>query len=482
MNREEIRFFKLYASRFTTDERKDLILFDYIRKAGKDYDEEKIFGKLYHGAAKNPFYRLKNRLLSDLNKSLSIQHFEEDENIHAFHLLALARFFSSRNNGVAVQYFLKRAEGKAIAVENFELLDIIYGEFIRLSHELTNVNPETIIQKRRENSSHIRDLRMIDDILAAVTHRLRMTQNLSSTRNPVINLLQKTVNDFTKDRKIVRSHTLRFRLYHAVSQILLQKRDYIALEAYLISVYHEFSREKLFNRNNHDLKLQMLTYLVNALFKNHKTRESLQYAEVLHLAMAEYHHLLYDKYFFYYYNTLVINYSRLDPKKAISILEDLKENKKIKQVSFNLSFVYLNLMLLYFDQGKHREALKYLNKLYLMDGYRNTDISLRFKIALSELVIRYEMNDFDLLEYKIKQVKKEFSEQLKLKEHIGESEFLSILRYMINSASYRHNKKLVEQVKKFLKMHVAESDEDAQIINYRKWILEKFHKTDVVKG
>ena len=37
-------------------------------------------------------------------------------------------------------------------------------------------------------------------------------------------------------------------------------------------------------------------------------------------AMEEYHHMLYDKYTFFYYNSLVINYSKLDRDKAISIL------------------------------------------------------------------------------------------------------------------------------------------------------------------
>jgi hypothetical protein len=43
LNKEEIRFFKLYNSRMESGERKDILLFDYIRKAGKNYDEDKIF-------------------------------------------------------------------------------------------------------------------------------------------------------------------------------------------------------------------------------------------------------------------------------------------------------------------------------------------------------------------------------------------------------------------------------------------------------
>ena len=39
MSKEQARFFKLYATRFSDGERKDLKLFDYIRKAGDRYGE-----------------------------------------------------------------------------------------------------------------------------------------------------------------------------------------------------------------------------------------------------------------------------------------------------------------------------------------------------------------------------------------------------------------------------------------------------------
>ena len=53
----------------------------------------------------------------------------------------------------------------------------------------------------------------------------------------------------------------------------------------------------------------MLTYLINSLFYNKKIDVSLEYVEKLKSAMSEYNKLLYDKYLFYYYNSLVINYT-----------------------------------------------------------------------------------------------------------------------------------------------------------------------------
>jgi len=473
MTKEEIRFFKLYASRYDDGERKDLRLFDSIRKSGERYDEEAVCARLYPGGGKNPFYRLKNRLLQELNKSVTIQHFDQDETVSALHALSLARHYFLKNNFETSHYCLRKAESKARAVENYELLDVIYGEFIRLSHEKTDINPEAWIALRQKNRQAIDSLRAIDDVLAAAAYRLKITQNFAPKENPVVSVLQKTIRDYSRDTDLARSPKLRFKLYHAVSQVLLQRRNYPALEEYLLQTYHDFSREGLFSKSNHDTKLQMLTFLVNALFKNNRLEESLRYAEELRKAMEEYHHLLYDKYFFFYYNSLVINYSKLDIDKALAILEDLRDNEKIMSSAFYKTFVYLNLVLLYFDKHQYRQAVKVLNKLYLLDGYRTTDPAIRFRVAVAELVIRYELKDFDLLEYKIGQVRSDFKAFLRQPENDKEKEFIGILRSIINSADFLDQKKLVRRVRSFIESPNRLQDEDTQIISYKKWLTEK---------
>ena len=197
MNKEQVRYFKLFLSRSHDREgRMDKMLFDYMRKSGEKYDEKKIVSQLYSGTNKNSFYRLRNRLLRDLNKSLMIQHFDDDESVYPHYLLALEKFYMSRNKIKIAHYFLKKAEEQLKKTENYEMLDIIYSDYIRLSHEMPSVNPENYIKLRSENQERIRQLRDIDDILAVVSHKMKMTQNFSSDENPVLSLLQKTVKKY----------------------------------------------------------------------------------------------------------------------------------------------------------------------------------------------------------------------------------------------------------------------------------------------
>lgn len=472
MTKEEIRFFKLYTGRTgSEEERKDIQLFDYIRDHEENYNEGKIFQKLYGKSDKNSFYRLRHRLLDEVNKSLLLQHFEEDDTMSIHHLLSRVRFFFLKRNFSPALFFLKKAESSALRIENYELLDIIYGEYIKLSHELMNIDPEEYIAKRKENYSHLTSHRQINDVMAAVAYRVKISQNFSEEQNPILELLEKTVNDFLLDKKISNSPKLKLSIYGAVSQVLLQKRDYVTLEKYLLETYKNFSRQKIFGKENHKVKLQMLTYIVNAFFKNKKVRKSLEYAEKLRLAMEEYGRAFYEQFLFFYYNSLVINYSVIDKDKAISLLEEFKENEKLKKSPFYELFVFLNLAILWFDKKEYHKSVKNLNLLYFHPNYKNADISLRFKIEVAELIIRYELGDYDFLENKISRLEKDFEDQLKSSHR--ERELISILKKLPYAENISRDKVLQEQIKRFLLSNKNTSVDDSEIIKYNEWLNEQ---------
>lgn len=473
LNKEEIRFFKIYSSRISSNQpRKDIELFDTIRKEREEFDEDAASAKLYPDGNKNPYYRLKNRLKSDLSKCLMLQHYEDEDLTQAINLYNLARHYMSRNLYPLAEHFLGKAEKRALAIENLELLDLIYTEFIRLSQEMLSINPETYIFKRQENEARLKSLRQIDDILATVKYRLKITQNFSPVDNPVVDMLQETVQQLTDSKELKGSSALRFKIYQAVSQILLQQHDYPNLEDYLRVTYAEFENEKLFNKSNHQTKLQMLTYMVNALFKNDKSEESLEWAEKLKAAMEEFDRLHYDRFMFFYYNSLVINYSKVDMEKAISILHDLEHNEKLKKTPFYIVFVYLNLSIFHFDLGDFRTSIKRLNQLYHHDRFSNTADSLKFRIAILEILIRLELGDTDFLEYRLKQIKKDFKDQLENQENVRESMLLDLISDMFLKGKSLRSDEMKDRIKLFTKTTSPRS-EDAELVNYNRWLEQK---------
>jgi len=473
LNKEEIRFFKIYSSRLLSKEpRKDIALFDCIKKERERFDEDAICSKLYPDGNKNPYYRLKNRLKSELSKSLMVHHFEDEDVAQAINLYNLARHYISRNLFSLAEHFLGKAEKHAITLENLELLDLIYTEFIRLSQEMLSINPETYILKRQENELRLKSIRQIDDILATVKYKLKITQNFSPVDNPVVDMLQETVQRLTDSKELKGSSVLRFRIYQAVSQILLQQHDYPNLEDYLRVTYAEFEEEKLFTKSNHQTKLQMLTYMVNALFKNNKLEESLQWAEKLKSGMDEFDKLHHDRFLFFYYNSLVINYSKVDMEKAISTLQELEHNEKLKNTPFYIVFVYLNLSIFYFDMGNYREAIKRLNQLYLHERFENTAVPLKFRIAILEVLIRLELGDTDFLEYRMKQIRKDFKEQLENQENMREAMLLNLISDMFLKGISLRSEEMKDRILLFTKTTSPRS-EDAELVNYNGWLERK---------
>ncbi|MBI3511660.1 MAG: hypothetical protein HY064_13445 [Bacteroidetes bacterium] len=473
MNKEEVRHLKLFMGRTNAgEERKDVELFDYIRAHHEEYDETKIQHRLYGPRDKNALYRLKNRLLEDIGKSLSLQYVDENDFNEVVHQLVLARLFLSKSQSQVALHYLHKAEKKAQAADNPGLLDLVFSEYVRFSQETLEINPTEYIRKRKNNREQLNRVQEIDDILAEVVYKVRTTQNFSGQDYRMIESLRKKVNEISRHKDTRSSIQLRFKIYHSLSRILLQKQDFSSLEKYLKQTFEEFAGEGLFNRNNHDTKLQLLTYLANAQYKNGEIEHSLATAERLRHAMAEFGGSLHDKYLFFYYNILVINYSGKDPEKAIAILNEAKDNPVIKKLPFYIVFIYHNLTILNFDTGNYRQAIRHLVKLTMEQGYSNLDPVLRMKIAVAELIIRYELGDFDVLERRLEQVKKEFAEMFRTKEGKRHHEMIAILTAMYHSSSVRRDKILGKKIEKFIADRSGNSLAN-DVIDYNDWLHAK---------
>lgn len=474
MNKEEIRNFKLWLNSTNASEaRKDVVLFDYIRKSGEKYDEDFVFKKLYTGGDKNSFYRLKNRLLEDIGYNLCLLHFGKQEPNNLYLFLSLFNIFLSRNQPQTALYFLKKAEKKAAQIENLEMLDIIYGNYVKIAADMPDINPEVYIQKRKENALRLNKIRETDQVLAAVTYRLKLTQNYGKRDAGLLKVLDNTIKEFAEDDSLKYSKTFQTRVFRAVSQTLIQNHNFIELEKFMEATYKRFIDEKWFDKNNHETKLQMLIYMVNAQFKNRKYHESLDSAETLGEEMAAFNAMLYNKYLFFYYNALVINYAHIDITRGLRALDEMeKEIKGLKNPYYEF-FILWNKATLLFSQGKFDEAIRNLVRLFVNGHYKKADVSLKLKIGVAECIMQYESGDYDTTLKRVEQVRKQFAQQLLAGDYKRELVVLKFLPRMIEAGGLEKDKKLVAEVKKFVNTSVSDSIEDGEVLRYRAWLQPK---------
>ena len=470
LNKEESRFYKLFAGRTNSGaNRKDIVLFDFIKQNGGEYDEQIIADELYQDN-KNSFYQLKNRLYKDLNKSMMLQHMGKEKDIFILHFVLLSRVYKRKENLKLSFHYLQKAEKEAENIGAFELLSIIYSDILKLSYDMISIDVEKYIKKKRYNNEQLNWEQEIDLLLAAVLYRIKTAQNFSKNDKSVNEILQKTLDSFSKNEKIPKNPKFKTKVSQVISRILLQQHDFNALEEYLIYTLKEFNRDKIFTKSNHEQKLSMLTYLTNCLFKTHKYKQSLVYAEKLKISMNEYEGFLKDKYLFYYYNSLVINYSLSDKDKALAVLKEAKNNDVIQKLPTFSVFIYLNTALIYYDQNKLSLSAKNLSRLVLQDDFVNIGKSFQLKIHVAELIVRYDLNQTDIIDGKIKYIKKTFKALLKDENFKRDKQLIDIIDLLIYCNNLRQDKKLVKKITELSTIIDDEQADDIDVINYNVWL------------
>lgn len=467
MSKEEVRAFKLFIRKVNMQAgRKDLELFDFIRKSAKDYDEEQAYEKLYSGTSKNTFHRLKSRLLHDINRSMVDLNLANNDILRLWHFLSVVEYYQQQDHYLLSYWFLRKAENLAEKLGHLEVLDIVFGIYIRLSHEIMEINPEHYIEKRRKNSESMAKVRELDDLLAMAAYRTKIAQTYGGGGSDLINMLEKTVGEFANSQTQELSAQTRMKLFHSVSNILLDRRDYEMLEVIVQENLQRFEEDGLFNRNTHETKLRMLTYLVNALHKNQKFEASLKAAELLGREMKEYDGSFQDRYLFFYYNSLMINYFRLDIQKAVDLLHEMQTIQKIMESPFHALFVDMNLALAYNQMGQFKKAIKWIVQAQIQSAFKSAAEGLRLRISVAEIMIRLKLEQFEVLEKRFQQLNHDFSQILSLPDFKREAQFLPILERLNNNSFNLKDKQVQSEIKKFLKMPATEQDLDAELIAY----------------
>jgi hypothetical protein len=478
LSKEEIRNFKLFSERSApVQERKDLKLFDYIHYAGDKFDEQKAYRKLnYSSKNRNNYYRLKSRLLEDIGDSLVLLHTHKNELYELQHFIQLFYVYYSRNLYKASLFYLRKAERLANIMENYELLDIVYSGFIRLSANMMEINPLVYIERRGKNASILADLRKLDDILATLSYRLKVSQNFDYQDKDLLKKLQSKVRLIFRRTTSTFGKNLEARIYDALSKIFLQQHNYPALEKLVKETYEKFERENWFERSNHELKLQMLTYCANALFKMEKHKESLEYAERLGKEIQAFDKLHYEKYLFFYYNARVINYAILGPQQALIVLDEFENETRKKKNTYYDFFIYLNRAAILYDTRRYKDSLKNLVRLYISDNYENADSSLKLRIEISELIITLESSDFETLQYRLAQVKKKFAPLKNIAQFNRDFKIIDIIEHMSSTPDYKRDEYIQRQIGQLLKDKSDLNESDAEIIKYNDWLLKKLKK------
>jgi hypothetical protein len=434
-------------------------------------NDDMIANKLYEDerSALNALYRLKSRLSHLIDQLLIDIHSGESDDIFTTerHLM-LFQIFKLKEKKELAFLHLKKAEKAAGQKEQYSLLDIIYNEFIIFSKDLLIIDPEVYIKRRRENEQMLIHIKTIDEILAIISYRLRLTQNMSEKLD-LTGEIESTLGNFAGDDTIFKSLQFKIKFYKTISQILVQQKKYDELEKYLEQTFHDFSKHQLFNKQTHDIKVEQLVYWGNSLLMQRKYDRAIEQSMVLEQALKEHQGILFDKYIYFVYQLQINSYAAINLDKAVELLQKVITSKNVISEPYYLLINSANLAFCYFVQKKFKLVIKTIQSIYRNDFFETTDIHMKAQLAVLEMLTWYELNEPDNFDYRYKQIEKSFNKEWIDYQGI-DKDLLKMAHMMLYSTRHKNNADLKLMANDYLK---ANANNQNRIFNYEEWIVEK---------
>jgi hypothetical protein len=180
--------------------------------------------------------------------------------------------------------------------------------------------------------------------------------------------------------------------------------------------------------------------------------------------MKEFDGFLYDKYIFYYYNTLVLNYAKEDKDKALEILQLAKDNKTIKKLPAYTSFIYLNTTLIYYQKSNYALAATNISRLIQQEDFLSLDKAFQLKLHIVELIIRWELGQEERILGQIDFINSEYKKIL-IEDHMKrDAEVIELISLKANKAS------ISDKIAVISSAMSDEESRDSDIISYNDWL------------
>lgn len=432
---DEVRRFKILSNRFKADEEKKLlVLFDAIRGGNYKEIEKDIVIQLYGSISpktKNTYYRLRNKLLSNLEKSLLFYHYNYKNSIESLSNLQLSMLYQERGLYREGFYSLKKAEKVALEQDQFQILEVVYSEMVKLAiHH--NVDIDQVIKRRKVNQEKIDFLRANQEVLGTVTQSL-MRRNFSRSKSSssLIETLEEVQAQLEEHEHLFLSASGRIMILRTVVSILIQKSAWDNLATYAQKIFAEFIEEKIFNADNHPTRLMLLIWRINALHKLLRLDEATPVIEELGKAIKMYKRQNFNEFAFHYFSAKAFNLKYNGHlREAEKVIQQSLATPDIIHHSMNEVYLLISLADQYFSQQEYAKATDTILRIESLPGAGNLDMELNMYIHVFKIVTQYENEEYKVVDKQVKALRKKYKKLLKDDFYTKIERFLEIVSRM----------------------------------------------------
>ncbi len=474
---DEVRRFKILSNRFKADdEKKLLVLFDLVRSEAHGDEEQEIVKELYvsnNAQTRNRYYRLRNKLLENIEKSLTFYYFKYKDSIHAYYDIQLSIMFRERGAYQLALYFLKKAEKKAKELDQFNILEQIYQEYTQLAMKDIEISIEEVLERRKANMEKVKINRRNTEALALLTQQLKRS-NFAREKSSILEFLEKVKKNIEASADIFHSTEGKIQLFRTVGAILLQKESYDQLVTFTRSTIDELEHAHQFNNDNHADRLLMRLWLVNALYKTGQFRETEEQLEVFEKEMVMYKKQNYVTYLFHYTNARIETYKCLGKnEEAGRLIEEALATRELRAEAEHEAFLIRSLADQQFLKGDFKAAVATINSIKKLPGYELFTEEARMYLDVFEMAVRLDAGETDFAAKEYSNFKKNYRKLLKADKHERVSLFVEMLVKVCAAFEKGKTPSLKHQLPRLQEMFGQGEHGNNEIILYDLYMLAK---------
>ncbi|MBI2271394.1 MAG: hypothetical protein HYU69_13705 [Bacteroidetes bacterium] len=433
MSMSEKRYFKLFASRHTIGEKNNyVLLFELIEKQDQ-YNEEAIRQQLKGIDFVRHLHVVKNYLYNLILKAMRQYNNEASVAAELKGMIDDINFLYNKGLNVQSMSMLRKAKRFGYKYEQFfALLELLEWERITIMERGTDIS---VIEKQHETVFREKEVVMhkitnTDQYteLSDKIHIKRRNEGMPRTKAAEDKYKKLFAHPILSDENKPKSFRAKRSYYNAMGILSSSVGDAKASLAYRKRSldFIETSPEQKGMDEGHYISA-LGNYIIECCDCK-KYREALLYIEKLRKHDVKKTELKAKIFSRVYIHELSAYFGLGEFEKGISIIPEAEKGLKIyaKQITgIQELLIYSNVANIYLGAGRHKEALTWNNKVFTVQG-----IDLRTDVLshalLLNLIIHFELKNFELLDYAARSAYRFLSRKKKL--HGFEFVFLNFIK------------------------------------------------------
>lgn len=475
------------------NEKSRFILYLHSVNKRKDTKNIELFNCLYHNMPskeiptalygkdnKRAYHALRIRLQKNLIDYLGQDGLQNEatEEVAIYKLVFLGRKYLQKQHYEIGIEFLNTAEQKALKVQHYVLLNEIYHSLIQYAHHSKKLNLASLIEVHGHNSKLLIQEEKLNMVYALI--QASLSDLLYGKRQEIpSNLVGQLISQHEIELKTFTSFKALFqyiKLHLAVAQA---RNNYYGFIEEIIDQY-EFVRSI---QKDSDRQLyyhaRLLYSITNTLFRIKDFKSCKLFNEKLQALITKTDFAYKDRFKYKYIvmEALCDNYQgknsqaiiRLE-KVALEKVPDFRDRYDI------LTCHFLFLM----HAERHHEAKRLTAQTFHSDKYYEDRMGLDWlmKFKLIEVILFFELGEFDLLESRVRSFKRSFFNYLRDSNQGRVIQFFKLIERIFSNPEIVNEKEFKNHMETSIGADVA-MNEDVFVQSYYAWLKSKIEKKPV---